>query len=162
MGSISHPEIKEKVESAKLIISIGSLKTDFNTGNFTYSIPTDNIIEVWIDAYCLSSQRFLRMIFLASFHLDQGSICRLCQRWDERTYPKTFCEITPIPGRGPSIRRTEICGRRSERRQRHNLPSMVLAHHEHVLPTARCYSCRDRDVELWHIGCSITREVDIC
>ncbi|KAF4590086.1 Pyruvate decarboxylase 1 [Pleurotus pulmonarius] len=51
VGSISHPEIKEKVESAKLIISIGSLKTDFNTGNFTYSIPTDNIIELhstWI------------------------------------------------------------------------------------------------------------------
>ncbi|KAL0960713.1 hypothetical protein HGRIS_005739 [Hohenbuehelia grisea] len=46
VGSISHPEIKEKVESAKLILSVGSLKTDFNTGNFTYSIPTASTIEL--------------------------------------------------------------------------------------------------------------------
>ncbi|KAF9016898.1 pyruvate decarboxylase [Hymenopellis radicata] len=46
VGSISHPEIKEKVENAKLILSIGSLKSDFNTGNFTYSIPTSRTVEL--------------------------------------------------------------------------------------------------------------------
>ena len=46
MGTISRPEIKEKVESAKLLISIGGLKSDFNTGNFTYQIPTTRTIEV--------------------------------------------------------------------------------------------------------------------
>ncbi|KAF5369488.1 hypothetical protein D9758_002644 [Tetrapyrgos nigripes] len=46
VGSISHPEIKEKVESAKLILSIGSLKSDFNSGNFTYSIPTTRTVEL--------------------------------------------------------------------------------------------------------------------
>ncbi|KAF8917083.1 thiamine diphosphate-binding protein [Mucidula mucida] len=46
VGSISHPEIKEKVESAKLILSIGSLKSDFNSGNFTYSIPTSRTVEL--------------------------------------------------------------------------------------------------------------------
>ncbi len=46
VGSISHPDIKDMVESAKLIISVGSLKSDFNTGNFTYSIPKMNTIEV--------------------------------------------------------------------------------------------------------------------
>ncbi|KAE9404020.1 pyruvate decarboxylase [Gymnopus androsaceus JB14] len=45
VGSISHPEVKEKVESAKLILSIGSLKSDFNSGNFTYSIPTTRTVE---------------------------------------------------------------------------------------------------------------------
>jgi len=49
VGSISHPEISEKVESAKLILSIGGLKSDFNTGNFTYSIPTKRTIELHSD-----------------------------------------------------------------------------------------------------------------
>lgn len=34
------------VEKAKLILSIGGLKSDFNTGMFTYRIPTTNTIEV--------------------------------------------------------------------------------------------------------------------
>jgi pyruvate decarboxylase len=46
VGSISNPEVKDKVESAKLIISIGSLKSDFNTGNFTYKIPAVRTVEV--------------------------------------------------------------------------------------------------------------------
>ncbi|KAF7365283.1 Pyruvate decarboxylase [Mycena venus] len=49
VGSISHPDIKEKVESAKLILSVGSLKSDFNTGNFTYSIPPSRTIELHSD-----------------------------------------------------------------------------------------------------------------
>ncbi|PCH40281.1 pyruvate decarboxylase [Wolfiporia cocos MD-104 SS10] len=49
VGSISHPEIKEKVENAKVIISIGALKSDFNTGNFTYHIPTSRTIELHSD-----------------------------------------------------------------------------------------------------------------
>ncbi|KAI0317507.1 pyruvate decarboxylase [Amylostereum chailletii] len=49
VGSISHPNIKEKVESAKLILSIGGLKSDFNTGNFTYRIPPVRTIELHSD-----------------------------------------------------------------------------------------------------------------
>ncbi|KAK0201639.1 pyruvate decarboxylase THI3 [Desarmillaria ectypa] len=46
VGSISHPEIKEKIESAKLILSLGSLKSDYNSGNFTYRIPTARTVEL--------------------------------------------------------------------------------------------------------------------
>ncbi|KAI0081530.1 pyruvate decarboxylase [Panus rudis PR-1116 ss-1] len=49
VGTISRPEVKEKVETAKLIISIGALKSDFNTGNFTYHIPTQKTIELHSD-----------------------------------------------------------------------------------------------------------------
>ncbi|EGN98011.1 hypothetical protein SERLA73DRAFT_182846 [Serpula lacrymans var. lacrymans S7.3] len=49
IGSISDPSIKEKVENAKLILSIGALKSDFNTGMFTYSIPTSSTIELHSD-----------------------------------------------------------------------------------------------------------------
>lgn len=46
VGSISHPEIKEKVESAKLVLSVGGLKSDFNTGNFTYRTSRSTTVEV--------------------------------------------------------------------------------------------------------------------
>ncbi|KAI0369373.1 pyruvate decarboxylase [Pilatotrama ljubarskyi] len=49
VGSVSSPAVKEKVESAKLIISVGALKSDFNTGNFTYHIPTQRTIELHSD-----------------------------------------------------------------------------------------------------------------
>ncbi|KIJ26857.1 hypothetical protein M422DRAFT_191655, partial [Sphaerobolus stellatus SS14] len=38
--------IPKTVESAKLIISLGSLQTDFNTGNFTYHLTLHAIVEV--------------------------------------------------------------------------------------------------------------------
>ncbi|KAH9931661.1 pyruvate decarboxylase [Epithele typhae] len=49
VGSISSDEVKEKVENAKLIISVGGLKSDFNTGNFTYHIPTSRTVELHSD-----------------------------------------------------------------------------------------------------------------
>ncbi|KII86955.1 hypothetical protein PLICRDRAFT_43649 [Plicaturopsis crispa FD-325 SS-3] len=58
VGSISRPEIREKVEVAKLILSIGGLKTDFNTGNFTYGIPTDRVIELHSDNTSVKYARF--------------------------------------------------------------------------------------------------------
>ncbi|KAG6830708.1 hypothetical protein H0H92_015184 [Tricholoma furcatifolium] len=49
LGSISRPEIKEKVESAKLVLSVGALRSDFNTGNFSYNIPVKRTIELHSD-----------------------------------------------------------------------------------------------------------------
>jgi len=49
IGSISDPAVKEKVETARLILSIGALKSDFNTGMFTYNIPTNHTVELHSD-----------------------------------------------------------------------------------------------------------------
>ncbi|KAG6336857.1 hypothetical protein ID866_2215 [Astraeus odoratus] len=49
MGSISDPSIRERVERARLILSIGALKSDFNTGMFTYSIPPTQAVELHSD-----------------------------------------------------------------------------------------------------------------
>lgn len=51
MGSITKRDVKRKVEFAKLILSIGSLKSDYNTGNFSYNIPTQRTIEVLDNNY---------------------------------------------------------------------------------------------------------------
>lgn len=45
VGSLSSPEIFKAVEESDLIISIGALLSDFNTGSFTYHYKTNNIIE---------------------------------------------------------------------------------------------------------------------
>jgi pyruvate decarboxylase len=46
VGRLSHPAVREKVESAKLVFLIGSIKSDVNTGSFTYNIPITNTVEV--------------------------------------------------------------------------------------------------------------------
>lgn len=49
VGSLSEPSVKEAVESADLILSIGGLLSDFNTGSFSYSYKTKNIVELHSD-----------------------------------------------------------------------------------------------------------------
>ncbi|CAN3501306.1 pyruvate decarboxylase isozyme 2 [Diutina catenulata] len=45
VGELSLPEIKEAVESADLVLSIGALMSDFNTGSFSYKIQTNSVVE---------------------------------------------------------------------------------------------------------------------
>ncbi|KAG8983377.1 Pyruvate decarboxylase 1 [Tulasnella sp. JGI-2019a] len=46
VGSVSRPEVKEAVESSDLIISVGALKSDFNSGGFSYHTSTKRTIEM--------------------------------------------------------------------------------------------------------------------
>ncbi|KIK85594.1 hypothetical protein PAXRUDRAFT_831956 [Paxillus rubicundulus Ve08.2h10] len=61
IGSISDPAIKERVETARLILSIGALKSDFNTGMFTYSIPTSRTVELHSDHTLVRYAQFPRI-----------------------------------------------------------------------------------------------------
>lgn len=49
IGSVTQPHIKEVVESADLVLSIGALKSDFNTGSFSYHINRSSTIEFHSD-----------------------------------------------------------------------------------------------------------------
>ncbi|SCU79342.1 LAMI_0A08394g1_1 [Lachancea mirantina] len=49
VGTLSSPEVKEAVESADLILSVGALLSDFNTGSFSYSYKTKNVVEFHSD-----------------------------------------------------------------------------------------------------------------
>lgn len=49
VGSLSRPDVKEAVESADLILSIGALLSDFNTGSFSYAYKTKNVVEFHSD-----------------------------------------------------------------------------------------------------------------
>lgn len=49
VGSLSSPEVAEVVENADLVLSIGALLSDFNTGSFSYGYKTNNIVEFHSD-----------------------------------------------------------------------------------------------------------------
>ncbi|EDO17932.1 hypothetical protein Kpol_1010p48 [Vanderwaltozyma polyspora DSM 70294] len=49
VGTLSRPEVKAAVESADLILSVGALLSDFNTGSFSYSYQTKNVVEFHSD-----------------------------------------------------------------------------------------------------------------
>ncbi|KAL2127889.1 hypothetical protein VTI74DRAFT_10018 [Chaetomium olivicolor] len=44
-GTGSHPDVAERVESADLVLSIGALKSDFNTAGFSYRTSQLNTID---------------------------------------------------------------------------------------------------------------------
>lgn len=48
-GSASHPEIKKAVEESDLVLSIGALKSDFNTAGFSYRLSQLNTIDLHTD-----------------------------------------------------------------------------------------------------------------
>ncbi|KDN52367.1 Thiamin diphosphate-binding protein [Tilletiaria anomala UBC 951] len=55
IGSISSPEVKEVIEEkADLIIAIGTLQSDFNTGNFSYRTRRESTIELHSDRICVA------------------------------------------------------------------------------------------------------------
>lgn len=49
VGSLSDPTVKDAVESSDLVLSVGAMLSDFNTGSFSYSYKTKNIVEFHSD-----------------------------------------------------------------------------------------------------------------
>lgn len=49
VGTLSYPEVKNSVESSDLVLSFGAMLSDFNTGSFSYSFQTKNVIEFHSD-----------------------------------------------------------------------------------------------------------------
>lgn len=45
VGALSQPDVREIVESADAVLSIGGLPSDYNTGSFTYGYHTLNVVE---------------------------------------------------------------------------------------------------------------------
>lgn len=49
VGSLSYPEVKSSVEDSDLVLSCGAMLSDFNTGSFSYSFQTKNLVEFHSD-----------------------------------------------------------------------------------------------------------------
>lgn len=49
LGDLSYPKSKELVESSDLVLSLGAVLSDFNTGAFSYSLPSSKVVEFHSD-----------------------------------------------------------------------------------------------------------------
>lgn len=49
VGDITNPAVKEAVESADFTLYIGALKSDFNTGSFSWRIAPEDTVELHSD-----------------------------------------------------------------------------------------------------------------
>ncbi|PWN47571.1 putative PDC1-pyruvate decarboxylase, isozyme 1 [Violaceomyces palustris] len=49
VGSITSNEVRQIVERSDVLITVGALKSDFNTGNFTYRTPKESTVELHTD-----------------------------------------------------------------------------------------------------------------
>lgn len=58
VGDLSYPDVKEYVESADLILSLGAILSDFNTGSFSYSYATKNVVEFHLDYTKIKAARY--------------------------------------------------------------------------------------------------------
>ncbi|CCD22409.1 alpha-keto acid decarboxylase family protein NDAI_0A02510 [Naumovozyma dairenensis CBS 421] len=99
VGTLSRPEVKEAVESADLILSIGALLSDFNTGSFSYSYDTKSVVEFHSDYVRIKKATFpgVQMKFL----LDKLNyiIPNYVQSYKPRPVPTRVPDNAPI---GPS------------------------------------------------------------
>ncbi|ETS85515.1 Pyruvate decarboxylase [Pestalotiopsis fici W106-1] len=50
-GDASHPDVKEAVESSDLVLTVGALKSDFNTAGFSYRLSQMNTVD-FHSTYC--------------------------------------------------------------------------------------------------------------
>lgn len=50
-GDASHPDVKKAVESSDLVLTVGSLKSDFNTAGFSYRLSQLNTVD-FHSTYC--------------------------------------------------------------------------------------------------------------
>ena len=48
-GDVSRPDVKQRIEAAELILYIGGLESDFNSGGFTYHVGRRNTVEFHSD-----------------------------------------------------------------------------------------------------------------
>lgn len=97
VGTITRPEIKERIESAKLILSIGSLQSDFNTGNFSYNIPVRRHIELHSDhtkiQYALFQQIGMKQL-----------LPKLAQRLQQFYPTASKIPVTPLTNNVPAAK----------------------------------------------------------
>ncbi|CAA90807.2 pyruvate decarboxylase [Schizosaccharomyces pombe] len=79
VGSISDPEVKDRIESTDLLLSIGALKSDFNTGSFSYHLSQKNAVEFHSDhmriRYALYPNVAMKYILRKLLKVLDASMC---------------------------------------------------------------------------------------
>lgn len=97
VGSLSSPDVAKVVEEADLILSIGALLSDFNTGSFSYSYKTNNIVEFHSDHIKIRHGTFEK---LQMKHVFQELVPKIPKRQpgSAPSIPKIMSQVSLHPG----------------------------------------------------------------
>ncbi|EGV63437.1 Pyruvate decarboxylase 1 [Yamadazyma tenuis] len=95
VGTLSTPQVKEAVESADLILSLGALLSDFNTGSFSYSYRTKNVIEFHSDYTKIRQATFPGVQMKECLNHLLRRIAEACTNYVPQPVPKTKLVNTP-------------------------------------------------------------------
>lgn len=101
VGSLSEPAVKEAVESADLVLSIGALLSDFNTGSFSYSYKTKNIVEFHSDYTKIRQATFPGVQMKEALNLLLAQIGSRVAHYNPVAVPQK--RIVPSPGAKAAI-----------------------------------------------------------
>lgn len=67
VGSLSYPDVKKSVEESDLVLSVGALLSDFNTGSFSYSL-NKNVVEFHSDHTKVRNAHFPKVAMKELLH----------------------------------------------------------------------------------------------
>ncbi|SCU82411.1 LAME_0C00980g1_1 [Lachancea meyersii CBS 8951] len=98
VGTLSSPAVKEAVESADLVLSVGALLSDFNTGSFSYSYKTKNVVEFHSDHIKVRNATFpgVQMKFVLQKLLTKvGDVCKDYKPVAVPALPAANAEVDP-------------------------------------------------------------------
>jgi len=99
VGSLSDPDVAEVVENADLVLSVGALLSDFNTGAFTYHYATKNIVEFHSDHTKIRSATYpgIRMKGLLTTLIKKIEGEKSLVNKEFISVPKVKTTLTPCP-----------------------------------------------------------------
>lgn len=97
VGNLSRPEVKEAVEKADLILSIGALMSDFNTGSFSYGYNTKNIVEFHSDHTKIRRAIFPGVQMKEALQALLKKVDKAASHYKPQPVPKVKMVNTPVP-----------------------------------------------------------------
>lgn len=97
VGSLSEPHVKEMVELADLVLSIGALLSDYNTGSFSYNYKTRNIVEFHTDYTKVKQATFPGVQMKPILQTLIKKISAVCANYKPQPVPKVKLVNTPAP-----------------------------------------------------------------
>lgn len=95
VGTLSKPEVKDAVESADLILSVGALLSDFNTGSFSYSYRTKNIVEFHSDYTKIRQATFPGVQMKEALQELNKKVSSAASHYEVKPVPKIKLANTP-------------------------------------------------------------------
>lgn len=101
VGSLSTPEVQAAVEGADLVLSVGALLSDFNTGSFSYHYQTRNIVEFHSDHSKIRSAVFPNVQMKEALQHLLRDVKKYSANYDPVPVPNVKLLNTPAPSSTP-------------------------------------------------------------